>query len=123
MKSEINYWCAVGIVKQQAFREDGTTYDVDKDHPVGDQHILYQGVLMCGASRETLKNKLHAKKVKSVKIRLINVPLCKKCEAKYKANSNLAWSKWALSVSQKAPIMGLQDAFKEVVSEQLHGVK
>lgn len=108
MKSDVSYWCAVGVVKQQAVREDGAIYEVDKDHPVGEQHILYQGVLMCGASRDTLKNKLHAKRVRNVKLRIENVPLCKKCEAKYKANSNLAWVKW-VSATQ--------------ANQELHGVK
>lgn len=59
---EIQYWCAVGIVKQNAFHDNGTIYQIDVEHPVGEQHILYQGILMCRASRETLKNKFSAKK-------------------------------------------------------------
>lgn len=125
---DVKFWCAVGITKQMAFKEDGTMYTVDKEAPVGDQHILYNSVLMCGKSRDGIKkyrrtkNKGQKVSHKIVQLRIENVPLCKECQRKYKENSNLAWTKWALSSSQKPPIMGLQDAFKEVVSEQLHGV-
>lgn len=119
MKDNIQYWCAVGTVKQVAFREDGTTYDHEVLSPVGEQHILYQGVLMCGKSREGIKKYRKANKVKTVKLRIENVPVCKECERKYKANSNLSWSAWVESAL-------LSQTSKPNLTEStasLHGVK
>lgn len=102
---DIKFWCAVGIVKQGAFREDGSTYTVEKEAPIGEQHILYQSVLMCGKSRDGIKRykrtKNNGQKVshKTVQLRIENVPLCKECEKKYKANSNLLYVKWVEAVS------------------------
>lgn len=104
MKDQIKYWCAVSTVKQMAFREDGSIYEVDKESPVGEQHIVYQGVLMCGKSRDGIKGYRKTKKQKTVQLRIENVPLCKKCQEKYKANGNLSYVKW-------------------VQATELHGVK
>lgn len=99
MKDNIKYWSVVGTVKQIAFREDGTTYDHEILSPIGEQHVLYNGVLMCGKSRNALKDKFKTKKQKTVQLRIENLPLCKDCEKKYKKNSNLAYQKWVASVS------------------------
>lgn len=94
IEKPIKFWCAVGIVKQDAFHDDGSVYQLDVEHPVGEQHIVYQGVLMCRSSRETLKNKLKAKKHKEVTVRIEGVKMCPRCEKKYKENANLPWQKW-----------------------------
>lgn len=109
---DVKFWCAVGTVKQGAFREDGSAYTVDKEMPIGEQHILYNDVLMCGKSRDGIKkyrktkNKGSKVSHKTVQLRIENVPLCKECERKYKANSNLLYVKWVKAVelhSVKAP--------------------
>lgn len=97
---DVKFWCAVGVVKQMAFREDGSIYSIDKESPIGDQHILYQSVLMCGKSRDGIKKYRKTKKQKTVQLRIENVPLCKECEKKYKANSNLLYAKWVEATTQ-----------------------
>lgn len=104
VQKDVKFWCAIGIVKQMAFRDDSSTYEVDKEAPVGDQHILFQGVLLCGKSRDGIQKYRKTKKSKTVQLRIENVPLCKECERKYKANSMLPYTKWVQAV-------------------QLHGVK
>src|SRR5688572_3472266 len=98
IKDGIKFWCVIAIGKQGAFRDDGSTYEVDKEMPVGEQHILFQGVLMCGKSRDGIKKYRKGKKVKTVQLRIENMPLCKECERKYKANSSLAYTKWVQAV-------------------------
>lgn len=90
----IQFWVAVGKVKQLAFRDDGSRYEIDVDENVGEQHIVYNGVLLCRQSRETLKGKLGAKKQKTVANRIPGIPLCSRCEKKFKENSDLGWVKW-----------------------------
>lgn len=92
--SNVKFFAVVGKRVQQAFRDDGALYDFEVDEFVGEQHILYQEVIMCGASRSTLKNK-HQSKKHSIRLNSFkNVPLCEKCERKFKMNSNLPWRKW-----------------------------
>jgi hypothetical protein len=90
----IRFWCAIGKVKQLAFREDGSNYDIEIDYPVGEQHIIYNEVLLCRQGRESIKGKLGAKKQKTVANRIQNVPLCEKCEKKFKENPDLGWQRW-----------------------------
>lgn len=121
---DVKFWCAVGVVKQGAFRDDGSTYEVEKESPVGEQHILYQGVLMCGKSREGIKGYRKAKRQKTVQLRIENVPLCKKCQEKYKANGNLPFSKWTIAARGTGKSAMAFDAFvQEVKAVELHGVK
>lgn len=98
MKDGVKFWCVIAIGKQGAFREDGTTYEVEKEMPVGEQHILFQGVLMCGKSRDGIQKYRKGKKAKTTQLRIENLPLCKGCEQKYKANSNLMYTKWVQAV-------------------------
>lgn len=101
MKPQIQFWVAVGTVKQLMFRDDGSTTEIEKENPVGEQHIVYQEVLLCRQSRNTLMNRFNAHKKKIVSQRIPNVPLCQKCEKKYKENPNLPWVKWVESPEPK----------------------
>src|SRR5215207_6718075 len=85
MKTQpVKFWVAVGTVKQLSFRDDGTTYEVEKDIPVGEQHIQFREVLMCKQSRDMLMKKKKATKKKIAQTRLPNVPMCATCEEGYK---------------------------------------
>ena len=86
MKPQSQFWVAVGTVKQSVFMDDGTTKEIDVEVPAGEQHIVYSEILLCKQSRNTLMNKFHAKKKKTVSQRIQNVKLCEKCEEKFKEN-------------------------------------
>ncbi len=96
----IRFWCVISMGIQYTFREDGTQYEIEKPIPTGEQHILYQGVLMCGKSRKSLKSKIKGKKQKTTLLRIEGLPVCKACEKKYKANSNLPYTKWVEASTQ-----------------------
>lgn len=86
------FWCAVGTVKQTAFNTDGSTYSVDVDGiPVGECHIVVDDVLLCHQSRDRLKAENNAKKHKMVIGRVTSIPMCKKCEKKFKEREDLPW--------------------------------
>lgn len=88
--SHVKFFVVIGSVQQLDF--EGRSHD--REVPVGEQHVLYEGVLMCGASQNTLKSR-HQSKKKAVRLNSFkNVPLCEKCERKFKMNSNLPWRKW-----------------------------
>lgn len=92
--SNIKFWCAVGTVKQLMFNDNGTTKEIEVERVVGEQHIVYQEVLMCRQSRETLKNTLGAKKQKTVAQRIEGVKVCQRCQDKFKQNQDLGWFHW-----------------------------
>lgn len=93
------YWCAVGTVKQKAFNTDGTFYWVDVDGvPVGECHIVVDEVLLCRQSRERLLSEQQAKKKKTVEGRIKGIPMCKKCEKKFKEREDLPWAVWVENV-------------------------
>ncbi len=92
--SKIKFWVAISKAKQLAFRENGTQYEIDVDLPVGEQHMVYSEILLCRQGRESLKGKLGAKKQKTVQNRIPGVPMCPKCEKKFKENQDLDWQRW-----------------------------
>ena len=85
-------------VKFLSFQKPVSQLDFDGHNHVvmvgiGEIHIVYQGRVMCGATKELLKKKYEAKSEKeSVSNPGKNV--CNKCQESYKANGQLAWSKW-----------------------------
>lgn len=60
---------------------------------VGEIHIVYQGRVMCGATKDGLKKKYEAKTAKE----MTSNPgknVCQKCQIAYKSNGQLDWYKW-----------------------------
>lgn len=62
-------------------------------------HISYNGRLMCGESREVLKNRLKVAPIsivkdKTAKIRAERTKVCVACQKKYRENKQSAWSAW-----------------------------
>lgn len=98
---KVKFWVAVGIVKQMTFRDDGSTAEIEKEHPRGEQHIVYSEVLMCRQSRDTLMKKVDATKKKVVQQRIEGVPVCQKCEKAYREHPDLAFRKWVESPEPK----------------------
>lgn len=94
----ISFWCAMGIGKQQAFREDGSRYEISVELPVGKQHILHNGMLICKASREAIKGRFKTKKQKTSQLRIAGLEMCPDCEKGFKAHPDLGWSKWVSSL-------------------------
>lgn len=94
----VKYWCVMGQGKQMAFKEDGSTYEHEILMPVGEQHILFNDMLLCKASRDTLKKSFNSKKQKTVQLRIENMKLCAKCERAYRKNSALPYVKWVQAV-------------------------
>src|SRR3990167_9205702 len=103
MNDDIKFWYPVKTEGQLTF--DGHTHFLDVI--AGEGHIEYTEVLLCRQSREKLKHEAGAKKHKTISSRLEFIKLCPVCEKKYKANQNLAWQKWIVSVRET----------------ELHGVK
>jgi len=101
MDNDFKFFYPVITVAQEAFRDDGPSYvhgvDVSKDG-----HIVYQGRLMCGESMEVLCSHFKTKRKKIVNVRLEGVKMCEKCQEKYKANLDSAWSRWASGVAKDA---------------------
>lgn len=67
------------------------------DHPkevllVG--HIVHGGRLLCGESREVIKNRAKATKEKTVKARIEKTKVCQECSDKYKKNGHSAYAAW-----------------------------
>lgn len=81
------------IVQQLDFEKRGHNVEV----VVGECHILYLGSILCGLDKEKMKDKLKTKTVKTVQTRPQGIKVCEACEKKYKANSNLPWSKWVVA--------------------------
>ena len=63
-------------------------------------HIIYSGRLLCGESREVLKNQIKAKfqakevKEKTLKKRVERTKVCAECLRKYRKNGDSAYSAW-----------------------------
>lgn len=90
----IKYWVAIGKVQQMAFDDQGKpTRPHEVDAPVGNQHIVYQEMLLCKQSRNALKGGKKNKQ-STRQTRFLNVPLCPECEKAYKAHPDLQWKKW-----------------------------
>lgn len=84
----IRFWVVMGTEKQLNFEGHMTNREV----PVGNQHIVYQEVLMCGQSRNALKGS--KRKQSTRQARFLNVPLCPDCEKAYKEHPDLGWMAW-----------------------------
>lgn len=57
-------------------------------------HILHSGRLLCGESKERLKNLVRAKKDKVLAKRAEKVKVCSECRRKYKKNGDSAYFAW-----------------------------
>lgn len=68
--------------------------DVSVDVSAGDVHIVFKGRLMCGQSREVIKNGLKADSSKDADVPPRNVPFCKKCEEAFKKEPESPWYKF-----------------------------
>lgn len=69
--------------------------DIQVEVSAGDVHIVYKGRLICGESREVIKNsvkKLHG--VKEGDTFPKNAPFCPACKEGYKSNPESPWYKW-----------------------------
>lgn len=90
---DVKFTYATKLVQQLDFEKRGHSAEV----VVGDCHIMHMGSILCGSDKEKLKGKLKTKTVKTVQTRPQGVKVCEACEKKYKANSNLPWSKWVVA--------------------------
>lgn len=61
---------------------------------VGDVHIVFRGRLMCGESREVLKNRLKATDVREADTLPKNVPMCPLCSENFKKEPTSPWYKF-----------------------------
>lgn len=89
MNDEFQVWFPIKFVDQLTFTNQTVHVEV-----FGEGHIVYQGILMCGESREKLKNAFGAKKDKTVVGRPSSVKICETCARKYRANGRSPWSNW-----------------------------
>lgn len=98
IKKPVSFWYAVKNAIQSNFEGQPTVVQVF----VGEGHIVYNEVLMCGQSREALQKTYKADRAKQVELRIEGLPVCKKCQQKFKENSALSWQKWTKNIKEPA---------------------
>lgn len=68
--------------------------DVSVEVSAGDVHIVFKGRLMCGGSREAIKNGLKAESTKETDAPPKNVPFCAVCTEEFKKEPSSPWYKF-----------------------------
>lgn len=95
MDEQFEFWYVAIIEKQPDFEGKIHEKEVLKTG-----HISYGGRLLCGESREVLKNKTKKKyeaqevKEKTAKLRVERTRICVECQEKYRKNGHSAWTAW-----------------------------
>lgn len=95
MDEQFEFWYVVIIENQPDFEGHIHSKEVLKEG-----HITHGGRLLCGESREVLKNRVKKKygaqtiKDKTTKLRVECVRMCSECQEKYKKNGRSAYNAW-----------------------------
>lgn len=95
MDSEFDFWYPVIIENQPDFEGHIHQKEVLKTG-----HISHGGRLLCGESREVLKNRVkkdyeaQSIKDKTVKLRVAHTKICPECLTKYMKNGHSAYHAW-----------------------------
>lgn len=95
MNNEFEFWYPVIIESQPDFEGH-----IHKKEVLKTGHISYGGRLLCGGTREVLKNQIKKKyeaqevKDKVSKLRVERTKICPECQEKYKKNGHSPWAAW-----------------------------
>ena len=78
-------------------------------------HIVHEGHLMCGETREEVMSKAKATKEKNTPNRAPRVPVCPVCQENYKSHPDSAWFKFTHAMPIKA--VGIEIVSRDVPAE------
>lgn len=90
MDNEFEFFYPI-VTEKQIGLLDGKIYEKDV---FLEGHITHGGRLLCGESREVIKNRRKTKKEKTAKTRIDKTKICIVCTEKYKKNGHSAWKAW-----------------------------